>query len=102
MRPASRCACEAATSVRADWLEAMPRSVGLAAIKRPVDMAQGDVPLTYADVSHARALLGYEPKTPIDEGLRKFAEWLNSTDFRDSFAMTASKTATSMLLAFEG
>ena len=47
-------------------------------------------------------LLGYEPNTSIDEGLRKFAEWLNSSDYRDSFAMTDSKRATSMFLAFEG
>lgn len=84
------------------FVEALEISVGRKAIKRPVGMAKGDVPITYADVSHARALLGYEPKTSIDEGLRKFAEWLNSSDYRDSFAMTDSKRATSMFLAFEG
>src|SRR6185295_9801931 len=35
----------------------------------------GDVPQTYADISHARALLGYDPKTQIEEGLRRFVEW---------------------------
>jgi UDP-glucuronate 4-epimerase len=35
----------------------------------------GDMPLTYADVSKARQLLGYVPKTRIREGVRKFIEW---------------------------
>jgi len=35
----------------------------------------GDVPQTFADISKARALLGYNPKTPIEEGLHRFVEW---------------------------
>jgi UDP-glucuronate 4-epimerase len=35
----------------------------------------GDVPQTFADVSKARALLNYRPKTQIEEGLRSFVEW---------------------------
>ena len=35
----------------------------------------GDVPQTYADISKARALLGYQPKTQIEEGLHRFIEW---------------------------
>jgi UDP-glucuronate 4-epimerase len=36
----------------------------------------GDVPQTWADVSKAKALLGYEPRTNFRDGLRHFAEWL--------------------------
>ena len=32
----------------------------------------GDVRQTYADISRARAELGYKPSTPIREGLRRF------------------------------
>ena len=35
----------------------------------------GDVPQTFADISKARALLDYNPKTQIEEGLRRFVEW---------------------------
>lgn len=35
----------------------------------------GDVPLTYADISKAKELLGYNPQTKIEEGIRKFVEW---------------------------
>ncbi len=36
----------------------------------------GDVKLTSADISQARELLGYNPATTIDEGLRNTVEWL--------------------------
>ena len=35
----------------------------------------GDVPVTYADVSKARALLDYVPSTSIEGGLQRFVEW---------------------------
>jgi UDP-glucuronate 4-epimerase len=35
----------------------------------------GDVPITYADVAKAQRLLGYAPRVPIREGLRRFVAW---------------------------
>ena len=35
----------------------------------------GDVPQTYADITRARGLLGYNPQTQIEEGLKKFVQW---------------------------
>jgi UDP-glucuronate 4-epimerase len=35
----------------------------------------GDVPITFADVSKAGRLLGYSPRVPIREGLRRFVAW---------------------------
>ncbi|PIS42492.1 MAG: epimerase [Candidatus Kerfeldbacteria bacterium CG08_land_8_20_14_0_20_40_16] len=35
----------------------------------------GDVPITYADISKAKKLLGYNPKTKIEEGMEKFIRW---------------------------
>ena len=40
----------------------------------------GDVPQTYADVTKARRLLGYDPQTPIEEGIRRFVEWFKSRE----------------------
>ncbi len=37
---------------------------------------QGDVPHSRADISKAQAVLGYEPKIGIKEGLEKTVEWL--------------------------
>jgi UDP-glucuronate 4-epimerase len=35
----------------------------------------GDMPVTCADISKARQLLGYAPATRIQSGVRKFVEW---------------------------
>jgi len=41
----------------------------------------GDVEITYADISKARRLLGYNPQTPIRSGLEKFIAWFESNQF---------------------
>jgi UDP-glucuronate 4-epimerase len=35
----------------------------------------GDVPITYADISKAQAVLGYHPKTSLSAGIDKFLGW---------------------------
>lgn len=35
----------------------------------------GDVPKTFADISKAKQLLGYNPQTQVKEGLKKFHDW---------------------------
>jgi UDP-glucuronate 4-epimerase len=36
----------------------------------------GDVPLTCADISKAKQLLNYNPQTKLEDGLKKFVEWV--------------------------
>jgi UDP-glucuronate 4-epimerase len=38
----------------------------------------GDVPQTFADISKARRLLGYNPQTKIEDGIKSFIEWFLS------------------------
>ena len=38
-------------------------------------MQPGDVKATYADITRARAKLGFEPTTSIREGIPKFVQW---------------------------
>ena len=35
----------------------------------------GDVPITYADITKSKKLLGYNPKVGIEEGIKKFVSW---------------------------
>ena len=35
----------------------------------------GDVPQTFADITKARQLLGYNPQTQIEDGIREFIQW---------------------------
>ena len=46
----------------------------------------GDVPITYADVSKARRVLGYSPRVPIREGLKRFVSWYRAEVSRSSQA----------------
>ena len=39
-------------------------------------MQPGDVNITYADMSKAKNLLGYEPKIEFEEGIRRFIKWV--------------------------
>ncbi len=43
-------------------------------IKRFKEQA-GDVPITYADITKTRKLLGYATVVSMDEGIRRFVEW---------------------------
>jgi len=53
--------------------------IGEAVGKEPIidqlPMQPGDVPRTFADVTKAKRLLGYEPKVSMREGIRRFVEW---------------------------
>lgn len=35
----------------------------------------GDVPITYADIQHAKDKLGYNPQFSMDEGISRFVHW---------------------------
>lgn len=39
----------------------------------------GDVAITYADITKAQKLLGYQPKMDLNDGLKSFYNWLNNT-----------------------
>ena len=49
--------------------------MGMEANRDPLPEQPGDVPITYADIGKAGRLLGYQPKVPIEEGIRRFAAW---------------------------
>jgi len=48
-----------------------------AKIKKMSDQP-GDLPLTFADIKKAEKLLGYQPKTDIQNGLQKFSDWFRT------------------------
>ena len=68
------------------FIDVIEREVGRPANRTYVPMSPGDVPMTFADVSHAHEMLGYMPTTSIETGLRKFVQWYKSPDFRIEFA----------------
>jgi UDP-glucuronate 4-epimerase len=60
-----------------DLIAAIETTLGKKAIINQLPEQPGDVPLTCADISKARKLLGYNPTTPLHVGLPKFVEWFN-------------------------
>lgn len=56
-------------------IELIEAALGKKAMIENKPMQPGDVPVTFADVSKARNLLGYDPTTKIDQGIPKFVEW---------------------------
>jgi UDP-glucuronate 4-epimerase len=38
-------------------------------------MQPGDVPQTFAEIEKARRLLGYDPQTKIEDGIKRFVQW---------------------------
>ena len=55
-------------------------ATGKKAIIQREALQQGDVPLTWADISKAGKLLGYHPQTTLEEGLKKFVAWYRAVD----------------------
>ncbi|MFH1670987.1 MAG: NAD-dependent epimerase/dehydratase family protein, partial [Patescibacteria group bacterium] len=58
-----------------DFIRIIEEVCGKEAKKNYMPMQPGDVRTTFADISKAQKLLGYEPKTQIKDGVPKFVEW---------------------------
>jgi UDP-glucuronate 4-epimerase len=57
------------------FIETLERALGKTAIKRMQPMQDGDVPATLADTRDLREAVGFEPCTPLQEGLARYAAW---------------------------
>lgn len=58
-----------------EFIETLERKIGKKAQKEFSPMQDGDVPMTYADVSDLISDIGFKPKTTISEGIDHFVEW---------------------------
>jgi UDP-glucuronate 4-epimerase len=60
-------------------IELLEAALGRKAVVERRPQQPGDVPLTCADISKARAQLGYHPQTKIEEGIPRFINWLQKS-----------------------
>jgi len=58
-----------------EMVHALETAIGQPAILDRQPMQPGDVEITCADISRASAELGYQPKTTLPEGIKKFVQW---------------------------
>lgn len=70
---------ESETTELARLIELLEENLGAKAVIDRQPMQPGDVPITFADISKARELLGYSPRTKIEQGIPNFVEWFNET-----------------------
>jgi UDP-glucuronate 4-epimerase len=59
-------------------IELLERALGKKAILDRQPPQPGDVPITFANIEKARALLGYEPRVNIEKGIENFVHWFQS------------------------
>ncbi len=58
-----------------ELISAIEKVTGIKAIIEQQPEQPGDVPKTFADISKARKLIGYNPQTSLEAGLAKFYDW---------------------------
>jgi UDP-glucuronate 4-epimerase len=63
-----------------ELISLLEKELGREAVIDRQPLQPGDVPQTFADITKARRLLGYNPRTDIAEGVRRFVEWFRSKD----------------------
>src|SRR3954464_5359558 len=63
------------TSLR-EMIALLEEALGIPAQLDLQPFQPGDMPLTSAEMTHAREVLGYAPSTSMREGLRNFAAWI--------------------------
>ncbi len=56
-------------------IELIERGLGKEAEKEFLPLQAGDVLATWADISRAQKLIGYQPKTSLEEGIARFISW---------------------------
>jgi UDP-glucuronate 4-epimerase len=66
---------ESQTTTLLELVRHLENALGMKALLRFLPNQPGDMEVTYADISRARLLLGYNPQKPIREGIQLFADW---------------------------
>ncbi len=58
-----------------DYISALEHALGKKAKKNMMPIQMGDVPETWADTKLLNEMIGYVPSTPVEIGVKAFAEW---------------------------
>lgn len=67
-----------------ELISLLEKELDLQAVIDRKPLQPGDVPQTFADISKARKLLGYDPQTQIEDGIKRFGEWFRENSARSS------------------
>jgi UDP-glucuronate 4-epimerase len=70
---------ESQTVSLARMIELLEDALGKKAVIDRQPLQPGDVPITFADISKARAELGYDPQVKFERGIKLFADWFKKS-----------------------
>lgn len=57
------------------FIQTLEQALGKTAIREYLPMQPGDVEATWADIDDLNHSVGYQPSTPLSEGIEQFASW---------------------------
>jgi len=66
---------ESQTTTLKELIQMIEEALGKKANIEWLESQPGDVSITYADISKAKRMLGYQPKVKMEEGIKRFVEW---------------------------
>ena len=58
-----------------EFIATLELALGKRATRNNLPLQPGDVPATYADISDLATLTGFQPSTPLEEGVELFVAW---------------------------
>jgi UDP-glucuronate 4-epimerase len=58
-----------------EYIDTLAAALGKPAVKEYAPMQPGDVVATYADVEALESATGFQPSTPLEEGIKRFVAW---------------------------
>jgi UDP-glucuronate 4-epimerase len=65
-----------------ELVESLERVTGHVAVRDQKPLQAGDVPITWANTDKAVRMLGYRPATSLEEGLKRFVNWVRDQENR--------------------
>ncbi len=72
---------ESQTTTTNRLVELIEQALGKKALREDLPMQPGDVNTTFADISKAKQILDYNPRTKIEEGIPRFVRWYQENKF---------------------
>ena len=64
-----------------EMIDTIGQALGIEPKIKQLPMQPGDVDRTYADISKAKKLIGYEPKTTFKQGIENFVKWYKENEY---------------------
>ena len=64
------------------FIRSIEAALGKTAVENLLPMQPGDVPITYADIEPLKNKFGFKPSTTIEDGMKNFVEWYQSSKIR--------------------